>query len=266
LIHSAKVASEKKTLKFALIGDPGAGKTSLITRWTEKVFKEIVPGIGDDKNSGMCEFPSTTITVQEQSYKVVLMDGSAWCKPEFKRVENPFQEIDGIFLCYDISTRQSFDALEKKWRPILSRLKVLDQKAIIIVGCKGDLVQVIDTSLIPMIMTYADDDVVTSAKTGEKADDALSIMTSCTMNNSKVQKTKPENSKIWKQLVDSTRGDVGYSPHTFKLKFFTSPTWCDFCQNFIWGVISPQGYCCQVCGYTTHKKCMGNVPHMCEVE
>ncbi|XP_013395393.1 N-chimaerin [Lingula anatina] len=51
-------------------------------------------------------------------------------------------------------------------------------------------------------------------------------------------------------------------PHVFKTHNFKGPHWCDFCANFLWGLIA-QGVKCQDCGFQAHKKCSEKVPHDC---
>lgn len=51
--------------------------------------------------------------------------------------------------------------------------------------------------------------------------------------------------------------------HQFSLVYFSHPTWCDYCRDFIWGVFTKQGYECDHCKYSSHKKCLKNVPANC---
>ncbi len=51
--------------------------------------------------------------------------------------------------------------------------------------------------------------------------------------------------------------------HRFKSHNFKGPHWCDFCLNFMWGLVS-QGVKCQDCGFQAHKKCSECVPPDCE--
>eukprot|EP01096_Ripella_sp_DP13-Kostka_P002151 TRINITY_DN1287_c0_g2_i1.p1 TRINITY_DN1287_c0_g2~~TRINITY_DN1287_c0_g2_i1.p1 ORF type:complete len:447 (+),score=207.12 TRINITY_DN1287_c0_g2_i1:33-1343(+) len=44
------------------------------------------------------------------------------------------------------------------------------------------------------------------------------------------------------------------SEHLFVKKHFGKPTWCAFCEKFIWG-LGKQGYQCTVCSYPVHPKC-----------
>lgn len=51
-------------------------------------------------------------------------------------------------------------------------------------------------------------------------------------------------------------------PHIFKTHNFIGLHWCDFCANFMWGLIA-QGSKCQDCGFEAHKKCSEKVPNDC---
>jgi len=50
--------------------------------------------------------------------------------------------------------------------------------------------------------------------------------------------------------------------HLFKKKHFNRPTWCAFCEKFIWG-LGKQGYCCKLCNYPCHPKCRNDVTCSC---
>ena len=51
--------------------------------------------------------------------------------------------------------------------------------------------------------------------------------------------------------------------HRFKSASFKGPHWCDFCLNFMWGLVS-QGVKCQDCGFQAHKKCSERAPPDCK--
>eukprot|EP00013_Stygamoeba_regulata_P002786 CAMPEP_0177644212 /NCGR_PEP_ID=MMETSP0447-20121125/8562_1 /TAXON_ID=0 /ORGANISM="Stygamoeba regulata, Strain BSH-02190019" /LENGTH=1023 /DNA_ID=CAMNT_0019146547 /DNA_START=119 /DNA_END=3190 /DNA_ORIENTATION=+ len=50
--------------------------------------------------------------------------------------------------------------------------------------------------------------------------------------------------------------------HSFQPHHFNKPTWCRFCNKFIWG-IGKQGYFCKVCQYPAHSKCYTQVTEHC---
>lgn len=51
-------------------------------------------------------------------------------------------------------------------------------------------------------------------------------------------------------------------PHVFKVQNFVGLNWCDYCANFMWGLLA-QGVKCQDCGTQTHKKCSEKMPNNC---
>lgn len=51
-------------------------------------------------------------------------------------------------------------------------------------------------------------------------------------------------------------------PHRFEKHNFTTPTYCDFCTNVLWGPVKT-GLRCIDCGYSCHEKCCENVPKTC---
>ncbi|XP_070535517.1 N-chimaerin-like isoform X2 [Ptychodera flava] len=52
-------------------------------------------------------------------------------------------------------------------------------------------------------------------------------------------------------------------PHNFKVHNFVGPNWCEYCGNFMWGLIA-QGVKCTDCGLSTHKQCSKLVPNDCQ--
>jgi hypothetical protein len=49
---------------------------------------------------------------------------------------------------------------------------------------------------------------------------------------------------------------AGDGAHNYVKVYFSSPTWCAVCTQFIWGVTSKQGYKCTLCQGTAHGKCV----------
>ncbi|CAF3537477.1 unnamed protein product [Rotaria sordida] len=50
--------------------------------------------------------------------------------------------------------------------------------------------------------------------------------------------------------------------HNFKIHSFKGPHWCDYCANFLWGLVQ-QGVKCADCGFEAHKRCSEKVPQDC---
>jgi len=49
-------------------------------------------------------------------------------------------------------------------------------------------------------------------------------------------------------------------PHKFVETHFNKPTFCQWCDGFIWG-LGKQGYQCDTCKYAIHKKCVPKIPN-----
>ena len=52
--------------------------------------------------------------------------------------------------------------------------------------------------------------------------------------------------------------------HMFKQHTYYKPTWCEHCDDFLWG-IHHQGYQCKICKMDVHKQCRKAVPKSCIV-
>ena len=50
--------------------------------------------------------------------------------------------------------------------------------------------------------------------------------------------------------------------HNFKVHNFIGLPFCEFCGNFMWGIIG-QGVKCEDCGFSAHRKCSEKVPADC---
>ncbi|XP_014253591.1 myotubularin-related protein 13 isoform X2 [Cimex lectularius] len=66
------------------------------------------------------------------------------------------------------------------------------------------------------------------------------------------------------KLVDTQPSTTSiYShPHRFEKYNFTTPSYCDFCTNVLWGPVKT-GHRCIDCGYSCHEKCCDSVPKTC---
>jgi len=49
----------------------------------------------------------------------------------------------------------------------------------------------------------------------------------------------------------------------FQVHTFRGPHWCEYCANFMWGLIA-QGVKCADCGLNVHKQCSKMVPNDCK--
>uniref|UniRef100_A0A672QP59 N-chimaerin n=2 Tax=Sinocyclocheilus grahami TaxID=75366 RepID=A0A672QP59_SINGR len=64
-------------------------------------------------------------------------------------------------------------------------------------------------------------------------------------------------------LKESERAPKYEKVHNFKVHTFRGPHWCEYCANFMWGLIA-QGVKCADCGLNVHKQCSKVVPNDCK--
>ncbi|RWS03686.1 N-chimaerin-like protein, partial [Dinothrombium tinctorium] len=80
---------------------------------------------------------------------------------------------------------------------------------------------------------------------------------------SQMQVTRVENYQDEEQEFDE-KVDVQLfeKSHSFKVHNFMGLPFCDFCGNFMWGLLG-QGVKCEDCGFNAHRKCSEKVPNDC---
>ncbi|KAK3550575.1 hypothetical protein QTP70_000044 [Hemibagrus guttatus] len=80
------------------------------------------------------------------------------------------------------------------------------------------------------------------------------------------QDDKISNSPLGRRsaLKDGSEKQCNYEKvHNFKVHTFRGPHWCEYCANFMWGLIA-QGVRCSDCGLNVHKQCSKLVPSDCQ--
>nr|XP_061789282.1 beta-chimaerin-like [Nerophis lumbriciformis] len=95
-----------------------------------------------------------------------------------------------------------------------------------------------------------------SRKTPKTPDGPIKLLTSCPQISSPVVRQSA--------LKDTAEKQCSYEKiHNFKVHTFRGPHWCEYCANFMWGLIA-QGVRCSDCGLNVHKQCSKLVPSDCQ--
>ncbi|KAL7320477.1 Ras-related protein Rab-18 [Mucor circinelloides] len=101
------------TLKLLLIGNSNVGKSSLLLRFTDDTFlpqEEVSATIGVDFKVSMME-------VNGKMYKLTIWDTAG--QERFRTLTSSYYRgAQGVILVYDVSNRDTFDALNTWWNEV----------------------------------------------------------------------------------------------------------------------------------------------------
>ena len=117
-------------INIMTLGNSAVGKTSFILKYTEDIFREVhLSTIGID-------FKTKKIKLKDgQNYKVDFYDTAG--QEKYKSISiNTIKNADGILLMYDITNRESFDAISNWMKGIIDRKG--NDFPIVLVGNKID--------------------------------------------------------------------------------------------------------------------------------
>ncbi|KAI8143901.1 small GTPase superfamily [Fennellomyces sp. T-0311] len=105
--------SEIPTLKLLLIGNSSVGKSSLLLRFTDDTFlpqDEVSATIGVD-------FKVAMKTIEGRTYKLTIWDTAG--QERFRTLTSSYYRgAQGVILVYDVSSRESFEALNTWWNEV----------------------------------------------------------------------------------------------------------------------------------------------------
>ncbi|KAI8343411.1 P-loop containing nucleoside triphosphate hydrolase protein [Chlamydoabsidia padenii] len=107
------MAQDIPTLKLLLIGNSNVGKSSLLLRFTDDTFlpqEEVSATIGVDFKVSMME-------VDGQTYKLTIWDTAG--QERFRTLTSSYYRgAQAVVLVYDVSSRETFDALSTWWNEV----------------------------------------------------------------------------------------------------------------------------------------------------
>lgn len=120
---------KEKRLKILLVGDPGVGKTSLMLRYVGHKFNEncaTTIGVG---------FKEKILNINSIKYKIIVIDTAG--QERYQSItKSYFRSVQGIFIVFDLTDRESFNSLEK-WIKIIK--EIVEEPNIIILANKVEL-------------------------------------------------------------------------------------------------------------------------------
>lgn len=119
-------------MKILLIGNSNTGKSSLLLRFTEDSFdEEIGATIGVD-------FKKKRVSIAGETVTLTIWDTAG--QERFRTLTNGYYRgAHGVILVYDVTDRETFDALEDVWIKELDQYKSHDDVVTMLVANKTDL-------------------------------------------------------------------------------------------------------------------------------
>eukprot|EP00180_Rhodochaete_pulchella_P003630 Plantae.Rhodophyta-Rhodochaete_pulchella.ctg6385.p1 GENE.Plantae.Rhodophyta-Rhodochaete_pulchella.ctg6385~~Plantae.Rhodophyta-Rhodochaete_pulchella.ctg6385.p1 ORF type:complete len:237 (-),score=39.51 Plantae.Rhodophyta-Rhodochaete_pulchella.ctg6385:127-738(-) len=116
--------------KIVLVGNSGVGKSSILLRFTDDVFDDLPPTIGVD-------FKVKSMKVDGKNVKMTLWDTAG--QERFRTLTSAYYRgAHGIILVYDVTKRESFDALSGTWLKEVETYCTRDAVVKMLVGNKVD--------------------------------------------------------------------------------------------------------------------------------
>ncbi|MEN2496975.1 MAG: ras GTPase [Marteilia pararefringens] len=119
-------------LKFLIIGDAGVGKSSLLFKYVDDVYR------ADYRATIGVDFKMKMIHIDGKKYKLQIWD-TAGSERLSKIVSPYFRGCHGVIVAYDTTNRDSFNSLEYWYNQISANSNTNPQK--ILVGTKIDKIK-----------------------------------------------------------------------------------------------------------------------------
>ena len=183
---------EPPSIKITLLGNPGVGKTCIISRYIDNVFNE------NNASTIGANYSEKIINKKGKEYQLDIWDTAG--QEKFHSLGKHFYK-DSYVVClvYDIVNQESLDALKSVWYPDLQ--KYGEKYAVLaVVGNKNDLYERDDVVSDEEAKAFAKEInatfMLTSAKSGDGIEKLFDILKNEILNDPKfadILKRKSEN-------------------------------------------------------------------------
>jgi small GTP-binding protein len=196
--------NELPSIKITLIGNPGVGKTCIISKYLDNVFEE------NSSSTIGANYTEKVIKKNNKEYQLDIWDTAG--QEQFQSLGKHFYK-DSYIVClvYDITSQESLDSLKEIWYPNL--LKYGEKYTVLaVVANKSDLYETDDLANEKQAKEFANEIkgiwMSTSAKTGDGIDKLFDTMVDKYLNpefNAKVSQTRGGQTGVKLHMDDSNK-------------------------------------------------------------
>ena len=175
------MSDEPPSIKITLLGNPGVGKTCIISRYIDNVFNE------NNASTIGANYSEKTVVKNGKTYNLDIWDTAG--QEKFHSLGKHFYK-DSYVVClvYDITNQESLDALKSVWYPDVQ--KYGEKYAVLaIVGNKSDLYESEVVADEEQAKAFAKEInatfMLTSAKSGDGIEKLFNVLTDKILSDSK---------------------------------------------------------------------------------
>jgi small GTP-binding protein len=196
--------NELPSIKITLIGNPGVGKTCIISKYLDNVFEE------NSSSTIGANYTEKVIKKNNKEYQLDIWDTAG--QEQFQSLGKHFYK-DSYIVClvYDITSQESLDSLKEIWYPNL--LKYGEKYTVLaVVANKSDLYETDDLANEKQAKEFANEIkgiwMSTSAKSGDGIDKLFDTMVDRYLNpdfNAKVCQERSGQTGVKLQKNDSNK-------------------------------------------------------------
>ena len=172
------------TFKILTIGDTCVGKTSLLYRSQENIFR------ADTKNTIGIDFTQRDLERNYKKYKLYIWDTAG--QERFKSVTRAYyRDAHAAFLVFDLTNPESLQNIRTWYKDLMNKFNYNGNSSkpiVLLIGNKSDLtktvkhsdiIELVDELKIPIYLN-------TSAKTGEHVDDMFESLLDLLITNNNI--------------------------------------------------------------------------------
>jgi len=189
-------------VKLLLIGDSGVGKSCLLVRLSEDRFNPThIATIGID-------FKVRTVKVDGYRVKLQIWDTAG--QERFRTITQAYyRSAMGVLLVYDVGNRESFNNTRNWLQQIEQHASGDIDKVLVGNKCDNASVEVTSEEAAALAAEYGIDSIRTSARTGEKVEDAFVMLATKIIKRLQTSKSlKPRPADVALHSKDSSVSKV----------------------------------------------------------